>query len=284
MPSASSHFTYRGINPVSQAGFGAGNSERYDKFRHSYAPEVLSRIRTAVSGKEGLKIVEIGCGSGIFTRALLAHPEWSSSISELKCIDPNEGMRAVFAKTVDDPRVSLFDGTFEDTGVPDGWADLILIAQAKAFHWCSELEDATREFARILKPGGSVGLTFNKHDVDKAPWILQVREQCAPNAISLQEFDKWRRIFDLPLYMEKFFEPDEVTIASSEPATVERVTQVAFTAGVINVLPDEEKAKVGDKIKAIVLRGDGLVWLNKNEGIFEIPIANLVASMRRKPL
>ncbi|KAI5114723.1 hypothetical protein M0805_007000, partial [Coniferiporia weirii] len=186
------------------------------------------------------------------------------------------------AKTVDDPRVSLFDGTFEDTGVPDGWADLIL--SATAFHWCSELEDATREFARILKPGGSVVLTFNGHDYDKAPWILQIREQCAPNAISLEEFNKWRRMFDLPLYKEKFFEPEEVIISSSESGTLERVTQAAFTASVIAILPDDEKEKVPDKIKAIVSRGDGLVWLNEKEGIFEIPIANPVVIMRRKPL
>ncbi|KAI5123342.1 hypothetical protein M0805_001767 [Coniferiporia weirii] len=271
------------VNPISQAGFGPGKSEIYDKFRTSYASEVLSHIRTAVDGKGDLKIVEIGCGSGIFTRALLAHPEWSSSISELKCVEPNEGMRAVFSKTVNDPRVSLSEGTFEDTGVPDGWADLILVATVKAFHWCTELEDATREFVRILKPEGAVSFTWNRQDLDKAQWVRQLREECVPFT-AIRDRDKWRSMFDLPLYKEKFFEPEDKIITYSEPATVERIIQRMFTASVIAVLPDDEKQKLAEKAKTIIARGDGLVWLNKEEGIFEAPFASPVVILRRKPL
>ena len=34
----------------------------------------------------------------------------------------------MFQKTVNDPRVQLSEGTFDNTKVPDGWADLIVIA------------------------------------------------------------------------------------------------------------------------------------------------------------
>ena len=40
-------------------------------------------------------------------------------------------MRTVFSKTVVDPRVSLSDGTFDATGVPDHWADLIVMASVR---------------------------------------------------------------------------------------------------------------------------------------------------------
>lgn len=75
-----------------------------------------------------LQYTRIGAGTGILTRGLLKHPGWSSDISELKAIDPSEGMRIVFQRTVNDTRVSISDGTFDNTGVPDGWADLIVIA------------------------------------------------------------------------------------------------------------------------------------------------------------
>ena len=40
-------------------------------------------------------------------------------------------MREIFADTVKDPRVTLFDGVFEKTGVEDGWADVILMATVR---------------------------------------------------------------------------------------------------------------------------------------------------------
>ncbi len=76
----------------------------------------------------------LGSGTGIFTRALLAHPDWSSAIKELRAIEPSEGMRSVFSKTVTDPRTSAHEGTFDTTGVEDGWADLVVIAQACHFN------------------------------------------------------------------------------------------------------------------------------------------------------
>jgi len=122
----------------------------------------------------------IGAGTGIFTRALLAHPDWISDINEIKAVEPSAGMRGVFAKTVEDNRVTLYDGTFEKTALPDGWADVIIIAQVcfpnydrlkvkmaslpKAFHWCPDYERACREFFRILKSDGAAVFIWNLED------------------------------------------------------------------------------------------------------------------------
>jgi hypothetical protein len=62
---------------------------------------------------------------------MLAHPEWSPSIRRLKAIDPSEGMRKVFSETIKDNRVTVTDGVFESTGVPDGWADVVVVAQVR---------------------------------------------------------------------------------------------------------------------------------------------------------
>ena len=62
---------------------------------------------------------------------MLAHPDWSTSIKELKAIEPSDGMRAVFAETVQDSRVAIAAGTFDSTGVDEGWADIVVIAQVQ---------------------------------------------------------------------------------------------------------------------------------------------------------
>lgn len=105
----------------------------------------------------------LGAGTGIFTRALLAHPDWAGAVGQLRAVEPSAGMRAQFERTVDDARASIADGTFADTHAPDGWADLVVIAQA--FHWCHpDYESAVREFARVLKPDGVVALVWNLED------------------------------------------------------------------------------------------------------------------------
>jgi len=38
-------------------------------------------------------------------------------------------MRDVWTKTVHDDRTSIVNGTFDNTGVEDGWADIVIIAQ-----------------------------------------------------------------------------------------------------------------------------------------------------------
>jgi hypothetical protein len=59
----------------------------------------------------------------------LKHPEWLNAIEELRAIEPSEGMRNTFSTRIQDPRVSISDGTFDTTHLPDAWADLVVIAQ-----------------------------------------------------------------------------------------------------------------------------------------------------------
>ena len=54
--------------------------------------------------------------------------QWSTSINEIKCVEPNEGMLKAFREAIHDSRVNASEGTFSSTEVESGWADLIVIA------------------------------------------------------------------------------------------------------------------------------------------------------------
>lgn len=87
-------------------------------------------------------------------------------------------MREVFSKTVKDDRVSVSEGFFHETGVEDGWADLVVIAQVRnlriyvdfaslaiqAFHWCPDYDAASAEFDRVLKSSGTLAFIWNLED------------------------------------------------------------------------------------------------------------------------
>jgi phospholipid N-methyltransferase len=80
----------------------------------------------------------IGSGTGIFTRALLKHPEWANDIAALRAVEPSDGMRQVFNETVKDERALSVNGTFDTTGIESGWADVVIIAQVRfcGLHAC----------------------------------------------------------------------------------------------------------------------------------------------------
>ncbi|KAF7440539.1 hypothetical protein PC9H_000885 [Pleurotus ostreatus] len=264
------------VHAVAQSGFGKGTNELYDKARPSYQPYVLSHIRNAVKGESPLNIVELGAGTGIFTRALLAHPDWASSIKSLRAIEPSEGMREVFSKSVNDERVTVTEGTFDTTNVEDGWADLVVVAQA--FHWCPDYDRAAAEFARILKPDGVVVLVWNLEDREGASWVAQLRDRYESYEQGTPQFrlDLWRQVFDTPSYQKHFKPHEEKKWQYKLTSDLNGVVNRAFSKSYISVLPDEEKAAVKSSILDIVHRGDDLVWVDKEAGIFEYPYRTLV--------
>jgi len=260
------------VHPLSSTGFGTGTNDLYDRVRPSYPDEALAHIRKAIRTETDLNVLEIGSGTGKFTRALLSHPDWKSSIAHIKAIDPSEGMRSVFLREVKDPRVQLSEGTFDRTGVEDGWADLIVIAHA--FHWCLDFDAAAEEFARVLKPGGAVALAWNYDDPSKATWVEQyeqLSESYEKRLDSHQETRKWRRFFGTDSFDKNFNKPEETTyfynLVASEQIVVGRLLSRSYFV----VLSDEEREEARGAAMSIIQKGDGKVWVDKEQGLFESP-------------
>ncbi|KAF9564612.1 S-adenosyl-L-methionine-dependent methyltransferase [Agrocybe pediades] len=260
------------VHSIAQKGFGTGTNELYDRIRPSYQPFSLDYIRESLKQTEPLNIVEIGAGTGIFTRALLKDPKWNALIKELKALEPSEGMRDVFTRTVPkDDRISIAEGYFDATKVEDGWADLIVIAQA--FHWCPDYDAAALEFARILKPTGTVALIWNLEDRDGAEWVAKIRDLIEVHEQGTPQFRHgyWKQTFDTPSY-QKFFEPPQQKtwsyhITGTKESAVDRASSKSFIA----VLPDEKKKEVQNEIRKIVDEDTSKVWIDKSQGTFEYP-------------
>ncbi|KAL5511249.1 hypothetical protein ACEPAH_4464 [Sanghuangporus vaninii] len=270
------------VHDLAKAGFGKGTNELYDRARPSYQPEALSLIRKAVESKPKVNVVELGAGTGIFTRALLAHPEWSDSIAELKAVEPSDGMRGVFSKSVSDPRASISEGTFDNTGVESGWADIIIIAQA--FHWCPDFDAALTEFARVLKPDGVAVLIWNLEDRERAQWVAQLRDSYEQYELGSPQFHLglWRKVFTVPSY-DKFFQPgEETTLSRVIPATEESVKNRVLSKSYIAVQPKEVQEAIKQGIHNILEKGDEKIWIDKEQGVFEYPYKTFVVVMRRK--
>jgi len=155
----------------------------YVRYRPSYPAALIDRL--AVLGKLGSDrvIADVGSGTGILTRLLLA------SGARVIGVEPNAPMRAAAEKALsDEPRFESKDARAEATGLGDGSVDLITAAQA--FHWFEPA--ATRaEFARILKPTGQVALIWNQRSDTPVNLDYEAMlERFAPDYQNVREKDR----------------------------------------------------------------------------------------------
>ena len=69
---------------------------------------------------------------------------------------------------------------------------------AQAFHWFANAA-TVREIARVLKPGGTLALVWNKSDLDD-PLMRAIHECLEPHRRDSPDFDNtpWREPFEEP--------------------------------------------------------------------------------------
>ncbi|MES2696278.1 MAG: class I SAM-dependent methyltransferase [Verrucomicrobiota bacterium] len=134
--------------------------EAYVKHRPTYPVEAIETLRVECGLGAGSAVADIGAGTGIFS-ALLLDAGW-----RVAGVEPNEKMRRAAEERLGGRAgfVSV-DGTAEKTGLAEASVELVTAAQA--FHWF-RVEEARREFARILRPGGWVALIWNHRAADTA--------------------------------------------------------------------------------------------------------------------
>jgi len=202
-------------------------------------------------------------------------------------------MRAQFDKTVVAPeqvKISAREGSFTSTGIEDGWADLVVMAQA--YHWAHPAYDAaSAEFARILKPSGIVVYVWNLEDSQStsSPWVGSLRPLYEQYEAGSPQFrlGLWRATFDpavSPKYPTLFEPPVEETfqwvIPTTEKALVERVTSKSYIA-ILAKENKEEYERLIDKVKGMLAKEEKK-WIDKDAGVFEYPYKTTVVVAKRK--
>ncbi len=154
----------------------------YDRARPDYPAWIFDRLTSARALFPGAITLEIGAGSGLATRHLLAR-----GASPITLLEPDERLAAHLGTALNEadtpPEVDIQTLSFEDASLPDGHYDLIV--SATAFHWI-EPEAGFEKARRLLKPGGTLALFWNVfQDLDKPdPFHDATRSLLSPLASS----------------------------------------------------------------------------------------------------
>jgi len=134
-------------------------AERYHRLRPGYPAEAVDFV---LHGRPAGRLLDVGAGTGKLTALLVDRAE------QVIAVEPDARMREVLSQAV--PAAEVLAGSAERLPVPDASVDAVFAGQA--FHWFAR-PDADRELARVLRPGGVVGLIWNLPDVT-VPWVPEL--------------------------------------------------------------------------------------------------------------
>ncbi len=135
----------------------------YVRYRPDYPREMLDVLREHAGLRAGIRVADIGSGTGIASRLLL------DAGCEVFAVEPNAPMREAAERILGgNLYFHSVAAPAEATTLPDQSADMILSAQA--FHWFDR-ERARSEFWRILKSSGFIVLVWNVRKTDATPFL-----------------------------------------------------------------------------------------------------------------
>ena len=117
----------------------------YQATRPGYPPELAGFVAATASVGPGDQVLEVGCGTGQLTRALLPFG------FALTAIDLGAAMIEVAAERTGGHAVSFRAVPFEELDAAPGTFGLVIAGAA--FHWIDP-EIRFRKAARLLRPGG----------------------------------------------------------------------------------------------------------------------------------
>lgn len=281
------------VHRAAAEGFASG-AETYVRGRPDYPPAALDWLRNALGLEAGKTVVELGAGTGKFTKVLLA------TGAEVVAVEPvvpmldrlrldfragalspdghqssgrsgsSGGPRLLSGAQSDgsrSPAGSQSDGPPSPGGAQlsavAGTAERIPVASgaidavvcAQSFHWFAT-PAAIAEIHRVLKPGGAFGLIWNVRD-ESVDWLAElgrIFDRHQGDAPRMTS-GHWRKLFPAP-----GFSPLHETrfphahIGPPERVIVDRFMSVSFIAA----LPPLERERLLAQVRDLIARTPSL--------------------------
>jgi SAM-dependent methyltransferase len=189
------------------------------------------------------EVLDLGAGTGKLTRVL------ARRFARVTAVEPDASMRAVLTQVTD--CYLALEGTAEAIPLPDDSVDGVFCAEA--FHWF-DWPSALREIARVLRPRGTLALTWNVPSAEAEPGFPEAARDVARRyrrpgveaGGSIVESGPWRESFAgspfEPLRNEAF----EHEFVQDRDAVVSETLSVSIYAS----LPEEERLELARELRA----------------------------------
>jgi len=142
-------------------------AENYSKYRPDYSSTILDAILSLLPRSvTECDAVDVGAGTGIWTRMLAEHP-----FKSVTAVEPNGNMRENGIKDSNQTKINWLEGSGEQTNLADNSMDFL--SMASSFHWV-DFDKGIREFHRVLRPNGLFVAIWNPRLIDANPVLKQI--------------------------------------------------------------------------------------------------------------
>jgi SAM-dependent methyltransferase len=208
-------------------------ADLYDEYRPSPPPEAAALLGDI----DGLKILEVAAGTGIWSRFLLELG------ADLTIVEPDEKMRAVLERR--SPQVHALVGTAESLPVADASFDVVVISSA--WHWFRQ-PDATQEMARVLRDNGRLFVLWNGF-ARSLEWVNELSKLRDGKRDPSVRPRSWTAP---ELFVDSFVDVTDVSIDWTWRRTTDEVVKLFGTYSGVSTRTGAERAEIGAKLRELL--------------------------------
>ncbi|MEU6171029.1 class I SAM-dependent methyltransferase [Streptantibioticus parmotrematis] len=237
-------------------------AEEYGRLRPAPCDEAVEWLVP----KDRRTVLDLAAGAGTLT-ALLAE-----RVPEVVAVEPDDRMRAVLAARR--PDVRALRGTAESIPLTDGRVDAVVVSSA--WHWF-DAPRAVTEIARVLRPGGTLGVVWNGMD-SSVPWVAEWQARVRPEMAGTRTEERRRWFHDRGARLREdiasggplFGEVEQATFSCVRSATPADVAALLGTYSRVILLPEGGR-------RQLIARAEELLRerLPEGEETLQVPFRSL---------
>jgi len=204
----------------------------YDRARPEYPAEAVRWLLP--DGPR--QVADVGAGTGKLTGVLVAEGH------EVTAIEPDAQMLDALRSRL--PGIHSLIGTGEEMPLADASVDAVTFGQA--WHWVDP-SVASPEVARVLRPGGVLGLFWNLRD-ESVEWVRELSEVMHPSTAETMIAESG------VVVTAPFGEPDHVTFDWTLDFDADGLVDLAASRSYVITETPERRAQILDGVRALAGR------------------------------
>ncbi len=254
------------MEPALSSSFGAA-AVAYAEHRPDYAQDA---VRWALKPAPGLRILDLGAGTGKLTATLLALG------ADVTVVEPDLEMLAQLRGAL--PTVPALPGSAEAIPLLDASVDAVL--SGNAMHWF-DMDVAGPEIARVLAPGGILAGLWNLLD-DHVEWVAELARISGSAAIGPRDTPASWRVETADMHLPgksspaRFGSSEQAEFPHGQRRTADSLVATLATRAGLLVMAERDQQTTLDRIRTFLAGRP-----ETSRGEFTLPMLTGVLRTRR---